>query len=61
MKMAMQATKTAFLTLSGSKISVVVTAIAPKNEVDYGCEFSSCTWSMLTSPGITETKYPLGK
>ena len=36
MKMTKQATtKTAFLTLSGSKISIVVTAIVPKNEVDY--------------------------
>ena len=36
MKMAMQATnKTFFLTLSGSKISIVVTAILPKNEGDY--------------------------
>ena len=39
--MAKQATiKTAFLTLSASKISIVVTAIVPKNEVDYSCEFS---------------------
>ena len=36
MKMAMQATpKTFFLSLSGSKISIVVTAILPKNEGDY--------------------------
>ena len=35
MKMAKQATtKTAFLTLPGSKISIVVTAILPKNEGD---------------------------
>ena len=35
-KMAKQATtKTSFLTLSGSKISIVVTAILPKNEGDY--------------------------
>ena len=36
MKMAKQApTKTSFLTLSASKISIVVTAILPKNEGDY--------------------------
>ena len=36
MKMAKQATtKTSFLTLSGSKISILVTAILPKNEGDY--------------------------
>ena len=36
MKEAKQATnKTSFLTLSGSKISIVVTAIAPKDEGDY--------------------------
>ena len=36
MKMTKQATtKTSFLTLSGSKISIVVTAILPKNKVDY--------------------------
>ena len=36
MKMAKQATtKTSFLTLSGSKISIVVTAILPQNEVDF--------------------------
>ena len=36
MKMAKQATtKTSFLTLSGSKISSVVTAISPKSEGDY--------------------------
>ena len=36
MKMAKQATtKTSFLTISGSKISVVVTAILAKNEGDY--------------------------
>ena len=36
MKMAKQATtKTFFLTLSRSKISIVVTAILPKNEADY--------------------------
>ena len=36
MKMAKQApTKTSFLTLSGSKISIVVTAILPKNDGDY--------------------------
>ena len=36
MKMAKQATtKTSFLTLSASKISIVVIAILPKNEVDY--------------------------
>ena len=36
MKMAKQApTKTSFLTLSGSKISILVTAILRKNEVDY--------------------------
>ena len=35
MKMAKQATtKTSFLTLSGSKISIVVTAILPKHEAD---------------------------
>ena len=35
MKMAKQATtKTSFLTLSGSKISIVVAAILPKNEGD---------------------------
>ena len=35
-KMAKQATtKTPFLTLSGSKISIVVTAILAKNEGDY--------------------------
>ena len=35
MKMAKQATsKTPFLTLSGSKITIVVTAILPKNEGD---------------------------
>ena len=35
-KMAKQATaKTYFLTLSGSKISTVVTAILPKNQGDY--------------------------
>ena len=35
-KMAKQATaKTSFLTLSGSKISIVVTAILPKNKGDY--------------------------
>ena len=36
MKEAEQATtKIFFLTLSGSKISIVVTAIVPKNERDY--------------------------
>ena len=36
MKMAKQGTtKTSFLTLSGLKISIVVTAILPKNEGDY--------------------------
>ena len=36
MKMAKQATtKTSFLTLSGSKISIVVTAILLKNKGDY--------------------------
>ena len=36
MKMAKQATtKTSFLTLSGSKISIVVTAILPKHKGDY--------------------------
>ena len=36
MKMAKQApTKTSFLTLSGWKISIVVTAILPKNDGDY--------------------------
>ena len=36
MKMAKQATtETSFLTPSGSKISIRVTAILPKNEVDY--------------------------
>ena len=36
MKMAKQATtKSFFLSLSGSKISIVVTVILPKNEVDY--------------------------
>ena len=36
MKMAKQAaTKTYFLTLSGSKISIAVTAILSKNEGDY--------------------------
>ena len=36
MKMAKQATtKTSFLTLSGSKISVALTAILPKTKVDY--------------------------
>ena len=36
MKMAKQATtKLSFLTLSGSKISSVVTAISPKSEGDY--------------------------
>ena len=36
MKMAKQATtKTSFLTLYGSKISIVVTAILPNNEGDY--------------------------
>ena len=36
MKMAKQApTKTSSLTLSGSKISIVVRAILPKNEGDY--------------------------
>ena len=35
-KMAKKATtKTSFLTLSGSKISILVTAILPKNEGDY--------------------------
>ena len=36
MKMAKQdTTKTSFLTLSGSKISIVVTGIVPKTEADY--------------------------
>ena len=36
MKMAKQdTTKTSFLTLSGSKISIVVTGIVPKTERDY--------------------------
>ena len=36
MEMAKQdATKTSFLTLSGSKISIVVTGIVPKTEGDY--------------------------
>ena len=36
MKEATQAAnKTSFLTLSGSKISIVVIAIAPKDEGDY--------------------------
>ena len=36
MKMAKQGTtKTSFLTISGSKISIVVTAILQKNQADY--------------------------
>ena len=36
MEIAKQATtKTSFLTLSGSKISIVLTTILPKNERDY--------------------------
>ena len=36
MEMARQdKTKTSFLTLSGSKISIVVTGIVPKTEGDY--------------------------
>ena len=40
MKMAKQATtKTSFLTPSGSKITIVVTTIVPKIEVDYDTNY----------------------
>lgn len=35
MREAQQATNLSFLTLSGSEISIVVTAIVPKNDGDY--------------------------